>query len=443
LIKLASRRRRRKSIGKVVTDVERRVRRVEKRPGATRLKRNVVTGEKIQYRTVPTKAIQPDAITPNEAEFGVTIVSDTEPTDYLKAGTTWFDPNTGAQSVYDSGTENFIEATAIDYTARASADGKNTIYRQDYEPTGGTYVLGDTWFDTDDSNKIYRYSTATTATVTNKALTSNVATLTVSSAHTFVVGETITVSGVDATFNGSYVVTATPTSLTVRYEKTASNVTSAASSGTITNTAGWKGFALGDGALQNISAGKITAGSLAANVIVTSNLDAGQITSGFISSARIDAGTITAAQLTATAIDGKTITGAVIRQAASGTRIEMDSASPGKISFYTASDTYPGIVEIGNYGGARTVTISPPNSTNSPSSITLYEESPGLSVARITSQYLYFTASQVGFFSTGSLGMSYSNNVSTIAPIFRNIGIGGALPDAVGYGYRGTVFFLT
>ena len=45
---MASRRRRRKSIGKVITDVERRVRRVEKRPGATRLKRNVVTGEMVE-----------------------------------------------------------------------------------------------------------------------------------------------------------------------------------------------------------------------------------------------------------------------------------------------------------------------------------------------------------------------------------------------------------
>jgi hypothetical protein len=197
--------------------------------------------------------------------------------------------------VYDSETENFIEATAIDATARASADGKNTIYRQDYEPTGGTYALGDTWFDTDDGNKIYRYSTAHTATVTNKQITSNVATLTVSSAHTFVVGETITVSGVDATFNGSYEVTATPTALTVRYAKTASNVASTGSSGTITNTAGWKGFALGDGALINIAANKITAGSLAAGVIVTSNLDAGQITAGTMSADRISGGTITGA----------------------------------------------------------------------------------------------------------------------------------------------------
>jgi hypothetical protein len=278
LTELASRRRRRKSIGKVITDVERRVRRVEKRPGATRLKRNVVTGEKIQYRAIPTKAIQADAITANEAEFGVPVVSDTEPTDYLKAGTLWVNPDDGSAAAYDSVNSTFVPIT--DAAAQASADGKNTVYRQDYEPTGGTYVLGDIWFDTDDSNKLYRYSTAITATVTNKALTSNVATLTVSSAHTFVVGETITVSGVDATFNGSHEITATPTAVTVRYALTATNVTSTGSSGTIANTAGWKGFALGDGALTNISAAKITAGTLAAGVILASNIDAGQINAG-------------------------------------------------------------------------------------------------------------------------------------------------------------------
>ncbi len=300
---MASRRRRRKSIGKVVTDVERRVRRVEKRPGATRLKRNVVTGEKIQYRAIPTKAIQADAITANEAEFGTTFVTTTEPTEYLKEGTTWVDPTSGEANVWDPASEDFVELTAIDYTARASADGKNTVYRQDYEPTGGTYVLGDTWFDTDNDSKIHRYSTAITATVTNKSLTSNVATLTVSSAHTFVVGETITVSGVDATFNGSYEVTATPTALTVRYAKTASNVASTGSSGTITNTAGWKGFALGDGALINIAANKIQAGELAAGVIVTSFLDADKITTGTLTGRAITGATITGSTFQLTQIN--------------------------------------------------------------------------------------------------------------------------------------------
>jgi len=155
---LASRRRRRKSIGKVIVDVERRVRRVEKRPGAKRLKANVVTTEKLGYRAVTTKVIQSDAVTANEAAFGVTVVTDTEPTVDLKDGTIWVNPDDGSTKVYDPTTEEFFDISAVDATARASADGKNTIYRQDAEPTGGTYVAGDTWFDSNDNNKIYRYN---------------------------------------------------------------------------------------------------------------------------------------------------------------------------------------------------------------------------------------------------------------------------------------------
>lgn len=40
---------------------------------------------------------------------------------------------------------------------QASANGKNVIYRQPSEPTGGNYKSGDIWFDTDDDNKFYRY----------------------------------------------------------------------------------------------------------------------------------------------------------------------------------------------------------------------------------------------------------------------------------------------
>jgi hypothetical protein len=154
---LASRRRRRKTIGKVVSDVERRVRVVEKRPGAKRIKKNVVTAEKIQYRSIVAKNVATDTISPTEVSFGTTTVSTTEPTENLKDGTTWVDPTTGAAKVYDKDAEDFVDLSAVDLTARASADGKNTIYRQNSQPSGGTYVTGDTWFDTDDDNKIYRF----------------------------------------------------------------------------------------------------------------------------------------------------------------------------------------------------------------------------------------------------------------------------------------------
>ena len=63
-------------------------------------------------------------------------------------------------------------------------------------------------------------------TITNKALTSNVATLT-AAAHGFEVGDTVTIVGVDSTFNGTFTLTAKTTD-TFSYAKTASNVTSAA-----------------------------------------------------------------------------------------------------------------------------------------------------------------------------------------------------------------------
>ena len=73
---------------------------------------------------------------------------------------------------------------------------------------------------------------ATTAlnagSVSNKALTTNVATLTTSAAHGLAVGDEVWVEGVDSTFNGKYTVTGVPTTTTFTYAKTASNVASTA-----------------------------------------------------------------------------------------------------------------------------------------------------------------------------------------------------------------------
>jgi hypothetical protein len=69
---------------------------------------------------------------------------------------------------------------------------------------------------------------AITVSINNKALTSNVATLTTTSAHGLSIGMEIDISDVDATFNGSYTITGVPTTTTFTYAKTASDVPSAA-----------------------------------------------------------------------------------------------------------------------------------------------------------------------------------------------------------------------
>jgi hypothetical protein len=69
---------------------------------------------------------------------------------------------------------------------------------------------------------------AITVSINNKALTSNVATLTTTAAHGLCTGMMIVITGVDATFNGEYRITGVPTPTTFTYAKTATNVTSTA-----------------------------------------------------------------------------------------------------------------------------------------------------------------------------------------------------------------------
>jgi hypothetical protein len=86
--------------------------------------------------------------------------------------------------------------------------------------------------------KVYCDVIPTTKSINNKVLTNNIATITTSAAHYVAVGDSVTISGVDATFNGTYPVTAVTTTSphTISYAKTNANVTSAVVSpaGTLT-----------------------------------------------------------------------------------------------------------------------------------------------------------------------------------------------------------------
>jgi hypothetical protein len=72
--------------------------------------------------------------------------------------------------------------------------------------------------------------------VTNKALTTNVATLTIG-AHPYLVGDVVTVAGVDSTFNGTVTLTAVAAGSTISYAVVAANVTSTAATGTVAGPA--------------------------------------------------------------------------------------------------------------------------------------------------------------------------------------------------------------
>lgn len=87
-----------------------------------------------------------------------------------KNGDQWFDTDDGNRIYLWNSTTNLwtnfqdaaiAAAQTSATTALTAANGKNKLYFQDNMPSGGTYILGDTWFDTNDGNKIYNYNGST------------------------------------------------------------------------------------------------------------------------------------------------------------------------------------------------------------------------------------------------------------------------------------------
>ena len=100
---------------------------------------------------------------------------------------------------------------------------------------------------------------STTTTITNVALTSNVATITTAVAHGLGVGQVVAVAAVTATTVNDTAATITAvTSTTFSYAKTASNVTSAADTGTVTFTNNYRAIIAGREALAEAQAADIS-----------------------------------------------------------------------------------------------------------------------------------------------------------------------------------------
>jgi hypothetical protein len=119
-------------------------------------------------------------------------------------------------------------------TGTIRTNGRPWQYSRSIEWTqNGNNYDGILMHDEYDVDKIFP---TITVSINNKALTSNVATLQTTAAHGLAVGMEITITGVDATFNGTYTITTIPTSTTFTYAKTATNVTSTAVSPVGTGT---------------------------------------------------------------------------------------------------------------------------------------------------------------------------------------------------------------
>ena len=162
----------------------------------------------------------------------------TAPTTGLNEGDIWFDTDDGNKQYFYNGTAWVsVQDTAI-AAAQSTADGKNKVFRQTSAPTAS--AAGDLWFDTDDDNRIYRWSG--TAWVANDL-------------------------GTNALANFS-----------------ANKITSGSIDASIVT-------------VSNLDAGNISTGSLASARIAAGTIIASQIATGTITATQIAAGTITTTQL--------------------------------------------------------------------------------------------------------------------------------------------------
>lgn len=152
------------------------------------------------------------------AESYATKLNDIQ-TDWLELVNYSYDGESGSDTITNDG--NYDVAVFLEVTGPSTGD--LTIIN---ETNGEVLTIIDTLRGSE------------TKTVTNKILSSNVATLTFSSTHTIVEGDTITVSGVDSTFNGEYEVTDVPSNTSISFAKEAQNVPSTAvASGSVVRNA--------------------------------------------------------------------------------------------------------------------------------------------------------------------------------------------------------------
>jgi hypothetical protein len=262
----------------------------------------------------------------------------------LTEGDVWFDTDDGNKQYYWTGTawvsvqdlgiqaaEDAAEAAAAAAAAaedaaeaaQLTADGKNRIYRQTTMPTTGPFTEGDLWFDTDDDNKFYRYTSGAFS-----AFTLGDGALASLSANKLTAGTidaaVITVSNINAGNISTGVLAADRISAnSITGGKLAVGTIEAVSiaAGTITGA---------KIATTTITASNIATGTITATQIATGTITAAQIAVQTITAAEIEAGSITVDRLQAGTLTAFTL------QTSTGSRRVTISASTNSIAFREA-----------------------------------------------------------------------------------------------------------
>jgi hypothetical protein len=333
----------------------------------------------------------------------------------LVEGDVWFDTDDGNKQYYWTGsawvsvqdtsiaaataaataaTNAANAATAAAAAAQTTADGKNRIYRQTTQPTGGTYVEGDLWFDIDDDNKFYRFTSGAWSSFTlgDGALASLSATkLTAGTIDASV----ITVSNINAGNISTGTLAADRISAnSITGGKLAVETIEAVSIAALTIT----GAKI---AAETITAGKIATATITATQIAGGTITADEIAANTITALEIEAGSITVDRLTA-----GTLTAFTLRTSSGARRVTV-SASTNSISFTESSTT------VGHIGPASIDGIVMHYGSTFNPNVTTY---PNAYVSSADARIAYSSANYV---QASSTGVVISGNLYSLTNFFN------------------------
>lgn len=298
-----------------------------------------------------------------------------------------------AQTKADSAYSLADQAKKAADTAQTSADGKNTVFYQTTQPPTTGRKTGDTWFDTDDGNRIYRWDgskwTAAqfgTNAIANAAITNAL------------------IANLDA-------------------GKITTGTLAAARIGAESITA------------EKLAAGSVIAGKLAANAVTASTIVAGAVTldklaANSVNASKIVAGSITAAQLAANTITGDKIAATTIAagnlaaNAVTSDKIVAGAVTAGKIAAksITANEMAAGSITASNAALADacivTAKIADGAITNAKIANATIQSAKiaALDAAKITSGYIAADRIQAKSLTADKF------NVSTLSAITANLG---------------------
>jgi trimeric autotransporter adhesin len=136
----------------------------------------------------------------------------------------------GTSPVNDAGWSNFDETYSAYAQNNTNADGAAAaaaVFRAKYVGTAGSGTFS-SYVNNVATGRNFVETGTRTSSVASKALTSNVATLTTVPPHGLAAGDTVTISGVGAPFDGTKTVTQIVGSYSFTYAATGSNVTATA-----------------------------------------------------------------------------------------------------------------------------------------------------------------------------------------------------------------------